>query len=124
MKALGLRLGERRSAEFPGGTLETLESRYVPVREGPGTTMILDETGTTLPDDTVVSGELFFGAERIHGRFTQAHTPDGKTYPVCMVLLDRNSRLGFGRDDVRPSESPGTIRIAFVGGVKPVERFE
>jgi len=125
MKELGLALGKKRTAIFPGGSHETLESKYVLVRDGPGVTVLLNGTGTKLPrGETVLMGELFFGAERIHGRFTQAHAPDGRTYPICMVLVDRGDRLGAGGDDVKPGEAPGTARIAFVLGVKPVERFE
>jgi serine/threonine-protein kinase len=125
MKELGLALGKKRTAVFPGGSHETLESKYVLVRDGPGVTVLLNGTGTKLPPgDTVLTGELFFGAERIHGRFTQAHAPDGRTYPICMVLVDRGSRMGAGGDDVKPGEAQGTARIAFVLGVKPVERFE
>ncbi|WP_309896517.1 protein kinase domain-containing protein [Archangium sp.] len=124
-KGLGLSLGKERTALLPGGTLETLESRYVLVRDGPGATILLGSWGTKLPPgDTVLTGELFFGAERIHGRFTQAHAPDGRTYPICMVLVDREERIGVAGDDVKPGEAPGTARVIFSLGVKPVERFE
>jgi hypothetical protein len=125
MKELGLPLGEDLTAKFPGGSHETLESKYVLVRDGPGATVLVNGTGTKLGlGDTVLTGELFFGPERIHGRFTQAHTRDGKTYPICMVLVDQSGRLGAGGDWVKPGEAPGTARIAFVLGVMPVERFE
>jgi serine/threonine-protein kinase len=86
--------------------------------------MTLDETGTKLPDRTVVSGELFFGKDRIHGRFTQAHTPQGETYPVCLVLTDRNSNIGLGADNVKPGKEPGTALVVDSEGVMAVERFE
>ena len=121
MKDLGFTFGEYRTALFP---FEDYTEKWVPVRVGPGVTMVLDETGTKLPDDTVVSGELFFDGQRIHGRFTQAHTPQGETYPVCLVLADRNDNLGLGADNVKPSKEPGTALVLFSEGVKVVERFE
>ncbi|HZH75973.1 MAG TPA: hypothetical protein VEY88_08070, partial [Archangium sp.] len=121
MKELGFTFGEYRTALFP---FEDYTEKWVPVRVGPGVTMVLDETGTKLPDDTVVSGELFFDGQRIHGRFTQAHTPQGETYPVCLVLADRNDNIGLGADNVKPGREPGTALVLFSEGVKVVERFE
>jgi serine/threonine-protein kinase len=86
--------------------------------------MELDETGTKLPDNTVVSGELFFGKDRIHGRFTQAHTPQGETYPVCLVLTDDVGNIGLGADNVKPGKEPGTVLVVDSEGVMAVERFE
>jgi serine/threonine-protein kinase len=86
--------------------------------------MRLSETGTKLPDGTVVSGELFFDGQRIHGRFTQAHTPQGQTYPVCLVLADRNDNIGLGANHVKPGKEPGTALVQWSEGVKVVERFE
>jgi serine/threonine-protein kinase len=122
MKELGFTFGKRRGALFPNEDFGT--QRFIPVREGPGTTMELDQTGTKLPDGTVVSGELFFGQDRIHGRFTQAHTPQGETYPVCLVLTDRNSNIGLGADNVKPGKEPGTALVVDSEGVMAVERFE
>jgi len=121
MKDLGFTFGEYRGAEFP---FEDYTENWVPVRVGPGVMMRLDETGTTLPDGTMVSGELFFDGQRIHGRFTQAHTPQGETYPVCLVLADRNDNIGLGANHVKPGKEPGTALVQWSEGVKVVERFE
>ncbi len=121
MKELGFTFGKDRGAMFPN---EDVTQTFIPVRVGPGVTMELDETGTKLPDNTVVSGELFFGGDRIHGRFTQAHTPQGETYPVCLVLTDRAGNIGLGADNVKPGKEPGTALIVDSEGVMAVERFE
>jgi serine/threonine-protein kinase len=121
MKQLGFRIGKSTGALFP----QPDESEhFVPVREGPGTLMEIERTGTKLPAGTMVSGELFFGTERIHGRFTQLHIPGGPTYPICMVLVNRSDRLGVGGQDVKPGEKPGTMLISWSEGLIPVERFE
>ncbi len=121
MKDLGFTFGEYRGAQFP---FEDDTEKWTPVRVGPGVTMRLSETGTKLPDGTVVSGELFFDGQRIHGRFTQAHTPQGQTYPVCLVLADRNDNIGLGANHVKPGKEPGTALVQWSEGVKVVERFE
>ncbi len=121
MKELGFRIGKSTGALFPQ---EDESEPFVPVREGPGTMMEIERTGTELPAGTMVSGELFFGADRIHGRFTQLHIPGGPTYPICMVLVNRSDRLGVGGQDVKQGEKPGTTLISYSEGLIPVERFE
>ncbi|QRN94904.1 protein kinase [Archangium violaceum] len=120
MEELGLRIGRNLWAMFPN---QDESETFVPVREGPGTTMEIEPIGK-LPADSMISGELFFGTDRIYGRFTQLHTPDGHTYPICMVLVDRGRYVGVGGDDVKPGEKPGTALISDSEGVIPVERFE
>jgi len=126
MKELGFTFGEDRGAMFPNErvTNDGYRDVWTPVRVGPGVTMELDETETKLPDRTVVSGELFFGRDRIHGRFTQAYTPQGQTYPVCLVLTDRAGNIGLGADNVKPGKEPGTALVVDSEGVMAVERFE
>jgi serine/threonine-protein kinase len=126
MKELGIRIGVNKTVMIPGGWMAD-GRRYMPVREGPGgITMEFDETGTKLPNGTLLSGELFFGQERVYGRFTQAHTPNGPTYPICMVLTGRTAAFGPGvpTEEVMPGDSPGTFKLFFSQGVTPVERFE
>jgi serine/threonine-protein kinase len=121
MKELGFRIGEITGALFPQ---QDESEPFVPVREGPGTTMVIEQWRPTFPDGTTVSGELFFGTDRIHGRFTQLHIPGGPTYPICMVLVNRSDRLGVGGQDVKQGEKPGTTLISWSQGLKAVERFE
>ncbi len=125
MKELGLRIGARQDAELLGGYLSE-ELRYQPVREGPGSVMLLDETDTKLPDGTLIVGEFFFGRDRVYGRFTQAQTPGGVTYPVCMELIGRTDVAGIGVsiDELIPGDGPGTAKLFFSQGARAVERFE
>ncbi|QRO02313.1 serine/threonine protein kinase [Archangium violaceum] len=123
MKALGFRIGKSETALFPR---PDEDEPFVPVREGPGTTMeiVLENPTTEVPGGSMVSGQLFFGTDRIHGRFTHLHTPNGYTYPICMVLVNRNDDMGVGDDNVKPGEKPGTLRISWSEGVMPVEHFK
>jgi hypothetical protein len=130
MKALGLFPGKARIATWPKPANDTVSGNFVTVREGPVTLANLDPTGIKLPSDTRLSGVLFFGAGRVHGRFTQARTPGGDTYPVCMVLVDSYAWHPPDPYGVEP-EPPeggffgdGTARIVWAQGVVPVERFE
>ncbi len=60
--------------------------RYATVRPGPGATLLSRTPWGKLPEQTVFSGKLFVTETRVYGYFTQAHTPDGNTYSVCMLL--------------------------------------
>jgi serine/threonine-protein kinase len=95
--------------------------QHVSVREGP-IQIELDEPMGKLPIDTVLTGELLFGKKRVYGRFTQALTPTGETFPVC---------IEFGQDGhpgVRANDSSGpdsfilrsesTLRFVNAFGVK------
>jgi serine/threonine protein kinase len=126
MKELGIPFGRRetRGIEFIGEGPQQGLGKLILVREGPGTRVIVDQTGTKLPRGTILFGELFLSEERVYGRFTKAHTPGGHTYPVCMVLTDRSARVGALGSDVRPSEEPGTFRLFSLQRVQAVERFE
>ncbi|PTL80366.1 hypothetical protein DAT35_27335 [Vitiosangium sp. GDMCC 1.1324] len=122
MKELGIPPGTTRGAGWP----ENVYNKYVTVHEGPVTTFEIDQTDTKLPPGTLLSGEIFFGETRIYGRFTQARTPGGDTYPVCMVLTNREGDIGIGRIGIewKPGGKPGTAQVIFSQGVKAVERFE
>jgi eukaryotic-like serine/threonine-protein kinase len=65
---------------------------FVPVRQGPVTANGLGPWGA-LPDRTVFSGKLFFGTNRVYGRFTEARLPNGEVVPVCLEMY-RNGALG------------------------------
>ena len=80
---------------FPG--VEFRE--YATVRPGAGATLLSKTPWGKLPSRTVFSGELFIGETRIYGYFTQAHTPDGHTYSVCMLLNTVEDReMGIPRE--------------------------
>jgi serine/threonine-protein kinase len=83
MKELGLEGGDHLSPplEFPGVEY----GEYATVRPG-GATLVVQTSWGKLPAKTVLSGKLFIGETRVYGYFTQAYTPDGHTYSVCMRL--------------------------------------
>ncbi len=39
------------------------------------------------------TGEVFLNEPAVLGRYTQAELPDGRKYPVCIVLGDRDGRI-------------------------------
>ena len=86
MKELGIPLeGSKRLSpplEFPGFE----HGDYVTVRPGVGATLLSRTPWGKLPSQTVFSGKLFIGETSVYGYFTQAHTPEGHTYSVCMRL--------------------------------------
>ena len=96
MKELGIPLrGSQRLSPplaFPG----VEHGDYVTVRPGVGATLLSPGTWGKLPAHTVLSGKLFIGETRVYGYFTQAHTPEGHTYSVCMRLNTMGDRVQQG----------------------------
>jgi serine/threonine-protein kinase len=128
--------------ECPAGAIETMRSkldldvgdkqgnaeipRYIednnqpiPVREGPITMELVGPWGK-LPDETVLSGQLFIGEKRVHGRITQAVTPAGDTFTVCMELQDVLGGPGL----VIESDSEQTIKVRRRVELRTVDRFK
>ncbi|WP_309888042.1 protein kinase domain-containing protein [Archangium sp.] len=84
-----------------------------------------------LPAGTVVSGPLFLaemnrgegrGETRAIIRYTQATTPEGKVFPVCMEAYRRDCQDPGA--PFRPGSSPGTIQLTVTIRACTVERFE
>ncbi|MBZ4422815.1 serine/threonine-protein kinase [Myxococcus sp. RHSTA-1-4] len=106
----------------PDVNLFPIEPGLATVREG-AAVMELDEAIGTLPrHGTTVVGRLFFAEGRIHGRFTEARTRDGRRFPVCMVLLDGHHAIGWEFRGV--GEEPGTVIVLPIGKVRWVKHFK
>jgi serine/threonine-protein kinase len=103
----------------------------VPVREG-STSVELSGTWGKLPGGTVLQGRLSFGDGRIYGRFTEAQTPQGDTYKVCMQIVTGPSvrKRGGGYykpgpgTEMEPGSTPDNALIFSIEDVKAVDRFE
>ena len=120
MRELGMFKEYRRYAILPG--TEDLRT-IMTVRSGPGATLVYDEKEWgQLPPGTVFSGEFFVGQERVYGRFTEAKTPEGATYRVCLELYDRtrDGKRGVLR---KPGGGTDTANISAGVELMAVERF-
>jgi eukaryotic-like serine/threonine-protein kinase len=128
-RQLGLRLGERHSAGMPGEKQGSSEP--VPVKEGPVSLELAgawkagaDAMGrggrVVLPDGTRLSGQLCIGEKRVYARITQAVTPNGDTFTVCMELVEQFG----GKRGVEIEPDGGAIKVHPRVEVKTVERFE
>jgi len=121
MRRLGIRTGEDAGSLFPGVVYED----FVTVREGPGARLVMGQPLGQLEAGTVVTGHLLFGREYVYGRFTEARTPGGDTYSVCLEAW--SSWQGVATRGLRraPNEGgPGTATVSSAPEVKAVERFE
>ncbi|AKJ01831.1 serine/threonine-protein kinase [Archangium gephyra] len=74
-----------------------------------------------LPDNTRLSGRLYVKEGRVYGRLTEARTPLGVTYPVCLELLDTDYKVGL---ELQPGSAPGKMMVDPVAVVRVVDRFE
>ncbi len=91
------------------------------VRPGPFTMRLSGEAyWGKLPEGTLISGELLFSERRVHGRFTQAHTPEGKSYVVCLELWWGPGPWGWRKMEGSGQDTAVTQSAA---SLSPVERF-
>jgi serine/threonine-protein kinase len=116
---LGLRIRERWTVEWTDG-----QEKFISLREdSPALVFGHWETSTggiALPNQTRLTGQLFVKEGRVYGRFTQAQTPGGDTYPVCMELLDTAYRVGV---ELEPGGGPGNMLVTTVAHARVVDRF-
>ncbi|WP_237080564.1 hypothetical protein [Myxococcus xanthus] len=59
------------------------DAGFVKVREGVTTVRMVAHWGR-MPSQTLFSGQLLVGPERVYGRLTEARTPENERIPVCV----------------------------------------
>jgi serine/threonine-protein kinase len=111
---LNLPLGYEIAVRFPGAR----DQELVTVRGGSGVVVLAGKYGE-LRRGTVLTGDLILGEKVVHGRFKQAQTPDGKTYPVCMEFR----QTGRGAD-IRAHTGPDTVKVHNMLQARIVDGFE
>ncbi|TQF08683.1 serine/threonine protein kinase, partial [Myxococcus llanfairpwllgwyngyllgogerychwyrndrobwllllantysiliogogogochensis] len=109
----------------PGdGMVLTLDNRQPGAQSEPGVYSDGPVTGVVrisrlkgLPEGTLLSGYLWTGGEFLVGRYTEAHLPDGRTVPVCIVLGKR------GYVEKEEESKPGAVVVGRSRTAYPVERW-
>jgi serine/threonine-protein kinase len=125
--SLGLRVGEIKSVEWGdvrGRSVRVDEDTpvYVFGNWNAGADPNTLRGGTlALPGDTRLSGRLYVREGRVYGRFTEARTPTGETYPMCLELLDTDDKVGM---ELQPGSEPGKMMVDPVAVVRVVDRFK
>ncbi|HEX5749320.1 MAG TPA: serine/threonine-protein kinase [Archangium sp.] len=122
---LGLSLGERTSVDW-----SSVRGRSVHVQEDATLRVGGDwEVGANwggkggavaLPNNTRLFGRLYVHKGRVYGRFTEARTPQGVVYPVCLELMDTGGNVGL---ELQPGSGPGKMMVDPVVRVRVVDRF-
>jgi eukaryotic-like serine/threonine-protein kinase len=140
-RQLGIPLGQKALVEMPGKPKRNSNEgvpvyERVPVKEGP-VSLELDgdwdtppydrrehrNTGpTALPDLTRLIGRLYIGEKRVYGRITQAVTPSGDTFTVCMELIDQSDLIEGPGVTIEPGS--GSIKVWLHAYVVTVDHFE
>lgn len=117
---LGLQIRNWTNVEW-----SDVRGRPVPVREDTPASIAGDwdmpSGKTALPGETLLHGRLYFGEKRVYGRFTEARTPHGDTYKVCLELRDTSGNFGL---EIEPGSEPGNILVAPTARVRAVDHFE
>lgn len=96
--------------------------RLTTVRPGPATLVLDEQDWGKLPLGTFFSGEILFGEKEVFGRFTRAHTPNGHTYAVCMVVTLGGSTRSWGEKS--PGSEQDTAIVQGSAFLYPVKHFE
>ncbi|HSP80801.1 MAG TPA: serine/threonine-protein kinase, partial [Myxococcaceae bacterium] len=111
----GIPIGAQRLAVFDDG-----QSRPLAVQEGYTAVRVIVPM-FDLPEDVRLSGELYFGGERVYARFTEARLPDGELVPVCMESWEEGKR---GSEVMERGSDPRTVKIFSVVKVRAVDHFK
>jgi serine/threonine-protein kinase len=89
------------------------------VHHGQRASFHLNERWGKAQGDTVFTGELRIGKERIYGLLTEARTEEGNSFPVCVQLVGNDDQLGL-RIKERPA--PDTASASTNMGLKAVRK--
>jgi serine/threonine-protein kinase len=119
-RQLGIPVGNRDGgAVFPGWE----KRKPVPVKEGAFSIELQGhwevDGRTALPNGTRLSGQLCIGEKLVYGHITQAVTPTGDTFTVCMELREAGIERGL---EIRPDGE--AIRVNPFVDVTTVNRFQ
>jgi len=99
--------------ETSTGFFEQNKQGLSTVHKGPGAVIMLTDPWGDAPVGTELTGELFFGDERVYGRFTQARIRGGDWFPVCVQLRANDDTLGLPIKG-RPSANTAFVTQNFV----------
>ncbi|QRN99650.1 hypothetical protein JRI60_11770 [Archangium violaceum] len=113
-RTLGLDIGEVTSGDW-----SDVRGRPVPVHEDTPF-RVAGLWGDKLPHKTLLYGRLYFGEKRVYGRFTEARTPTGETYKVCLRLNYRNVPGTL----IQPGSTPENMLVGPVAEVEVVDHFD
>ncbi|MBZ4416117.1 serine/threonine-protein kinase [Myxococcus sp. RHSTA-1-4] len=106
MRELGLQQGSQISiyvrTDKPGG------ARPLFVHDGDIVSRVF--SSSSLPDDTLIMGRLWTKGETVIGRYTALELPNGRRYPVCLVLCDED---GCTRHPESTLEAPAVGHAMF-----------
>jgi len=77
------------------------------------------------PDGTILKGQLWTGTGALVGRYHEAHLPDGRDVPVCLVLGTRTGRSADGGLPLPGQEGskPGAVVFLRLAIAVAVERY-
>jgi serine/threonine protein kinase len=119
MAALGIEEGDEAGSTFEGVRGESVFT----IREGPGARVVLGRPLGKLLPGTVLLGHFVFNKERASGRFTEAQTPEGTNWHVCLEAWDWGE--DYGRGLVRePGSPPGTAKVFASPHLRAVKQFK
>lgn len=110
-----------RFRDIHGASLVPVERMKpkVPVQEGEVTAEIIGPWGK-LRNKTFFSGRLYFGTDRVYGRFTKARLPSGEVLPVCLQLW-HEYKLGI---PMEPESTRNRVIVSPSAWVMPVDSFD
>jgi serine/threonine-protein kinase len=126
MTALGLRMGEYNDLDWSsvrGRSVQVSEEASLRVAGDWETNRDMWGQGdkVALPTNTRVFGRLYVHEGRVYGRFTEARTPLGVVYPVCMELMDTDGNVGM---ELQPGSGPGRMMVDPIAQLRVVDRFK